>query len=39
MIFSGQPIRPDGFLNQMFKVFGIIIDGHPKERPKKKINK
>ena len=27
------------FLNQMVEVLGIIVDRHPKKRPKKKVDK
>jgi len=33
--FSGQPIIPEEFLNQMVEALGIIIDRRPKGRPRK----
>ncbi|MCK4377458.1 MAG: hypothetical protein KAV97_04505 [Actinomycetia bacterium] len=33
--FSGKPIGSEEFLNQMVVALGIIIDRHPKERPRK----
>ena len=32
-------LRSEKFLNQMVEVLGIIIDRHPKERPRKKESK
>ncbi|MHC2995414.1 MAG: hypothetical protein IBV53_07945 [Candidatus Atribacteria bacterium] len=34
--FSGKPIGPAEFLNQMVGVLGIIIDRRPKGRPRKR---
>jgi len=33
--FSGKPIGPEEFLNQMVEALGIIIDRRPKGRPRK----
>ena len=33
--FSGKPIRPEEFLNQMVEALGIIIDRRSKGRPRK----
>ncbi|MBA7557262.1 hypothetical protein ES705_50008 [subsurface metagenome] len=33
--FSGQPIGFEEFLNRMVEALGIIIDRHPKGRPRK----
>jgi hypothetical protein len=33
--FSGQPIGFEEFLIRMVEALGIIIDIHPKERPRK----
>ena len=33
--FSGKPIEPEEFLNQMLEALGIIID----RRPKRKLRK
>ena len=34
--FSRQPIRPEGFFNQMVEVLGTTIDRRPKGRPRKR---
>jgi len=36
--FSGKPIIPEEFLNQMVEALGIIIDRRPKGRPCKREN-
>jgi len=33
VIFSGKPIGPEEFLNQMVETLGITIDRRPKGRP------
>ena len=33
--FSGKPIESEEFLNRMVEALGIIIEKHPKERPRK----
>jgi len=33
--FKGKPIGSEEFLNQMVESLGIIIDRHPKEKPRK----
>ena len=35
VIFSEKPIEPEEFLNRMVEALGIIIDRHPKGRPRK----
>ena len=32
---SGTPIRSEEFFNQIVEALGIIIDRHPKRRPRK----
>jgi hypothetical protein len=34
--FSGKPIGSEEFLNRMVEALGIIIDRHPKGRPRKR---
>lgn len=35
IIFSGKPIGRGEFLNRMVEALGIIIDRHPKRKPRK----
>jgi len=35
LTFRGTPIGSEEFFNQMVKALGIIIDRHPKGRPRK----
>ena len=35
VIFSVKPIRSEEFFNRMVETLGIIIDRHPKGRPRK----
>ena len=39
VFFKGKPKEAEEFLIQIVEALSLIIDGHPKERPKKKINK
>ena len=34
--FSGKPMGPEEFLNQMVETLGITIDRRPKGRPRKR---